>query len=161
MSNEKIDWDKVTVGPVEGEKSEEVVGESAEVATIETQTEKVEQEIRVNTATLNENIARLPEPETVSVDEHPGLRAHLERYKQSILDNRDNFVTGMGLTLAIGSPVMGVMYEAALNVNGFMIMGEAAVIGLLFAAADQAVGRINAYLKTKKYEKEVLAGETN
>jgi hypothetical protein len=129
---------------------------------IESQIEQASHDVEASVAVLNENIARLPEPETVSVDEHPGLREKLEKYKTSILRNRDNFMTGFGLTATAMSPIAGLMFEAAHpDLNGFVAMGEVATISLLFVAADQIVGRINAYLKTKKYEKEILAGETN
>lgn len=131
-------------------------------ATIEAQTEQVEREIEANMALLNENVARLPEPEAVSVDEHPGLREKLEKYKQDILEYRDNFVTKIGLTMTAMSPIAGIAFsaDAARWGNGVEVMTIVATIGLLAAAVDKTAGRINAYLETREYKKAILAGET-
>ncbi len=158
MSHEKIGWDKVTVeGTKPVEKSE---GE----ASIEAKTEKIEREIGVNTAMLSENIAQLPEPGTVSVEEHPGLREKLSEYKESLLRNKEFFMTKLGLgTAGLVGPLYGVIASQgglpnmpATLESGIGAGLTVATVGLFVAGLDQIATRINVYLETKEHKEELL-----
>lgn len=132
--------------------------------TIEGQTAQVEKEIQANIAVLNENITRLPDPETVSVDEHPGLREKLESYKESLLRNKEWFMTKLGLgTASVAGPIWGL----AASQGGFLnlpataesdigIALTATAVGIFVAGLDQIAGRVSAYLETGRYKEELL-----
>lgn len=162
MSQEHIDWNKVTVEGAERPKSDE------KKDGIEGEIQEAEKTLAASVNQLSENVNRLPEPASVSPEEHPGLREKLEKYKRDALTYRDDFMTKIGLgTMALVAPAYGALGTMGLMPNmpaspesGLATAATAATVGLFVTALDQAVARVSAYLETKKYEKRLLEGDT-
>lgn len=167
MSNEKIDLDKVTVGPVEREKTEEVAGESNPVEgqeSIQGQIEQQEAKLQVNVTRLQENTARLPDNVEIKDD---GIKSKIAEYKEMISRSHDSVMTGLGLLMtayglagdaAIGGILkMGMAGSDSIFAMASLESGAAhftavAGVGLLATAYDQISKKIGTYMQGRKYE---------
>jgi len=140
------------------------VEKKGESSGIETEIAQAEQDVQSNLAELTANMNRLPEPDAITAVEYPGLQEKLKQYKANLLSNKEFFMTKLGLISGfVAGPAMGLIASQggmsnipATLESGLSVAVTSAAVGLVVAAFDQIIGRVDVFLETNKQKESLL-----